>query len=152
MEPMPPSEQQRAPRWVLIRDVGVLQVKLIIDGFRDLLLVPASLVAGIISLVRTENGQPGPEFYRLVGAGKRSEHWINLFGALKNAPAGVIEPEELAEADMDELINRVEIFVIDEYQRGGVTAQAKARLDKALAAMQRHRRRKSREPAPTRED
>ncbi len=46
---------------------------------------------------------------------------------------------------MDELISRVENFVVDEYQRGGVTAQAKARLDKALAAMHRRRRRQQQE-------
>ncbi len=143
MELMPQSEEERTPLWVLIRDIGVLQVKLIIDGFRDLVLVPASLIAGIISVARTENGQPGSEFYRLVSAGKRSERWINLFGALRNAPPEVVAQDQMAEADMDELITRVETFVIDEYQRGGVTAQAKARLDQVLAAMQRRRERRS---------
>ncbi len=138
-------EQQQAPLWVLIRDIGVLQVKLIIDGLRDLILVPASLIAGIVSLVRTEGGKPGPEFYVLVGVGKQSEGWINLFGALRNAPPEVVPPPHFGEADMDELISRVENFVVDEYQRGGVTAQAKARLDKALAAMHRRRRRQQQE-------
>ena len=139
MEPKPHSEEQRAPLWVLIRDVGVLQVKLIIDGLRDLLLVPASLVAGVVSLIRAENGIPGPEFYQLVSVGKQSEQWINLFGALRNAPPDVAPQERFGEADMDDLISRVESFVVDEYQRGGVTAQAKARLDKVLAAVQRRR-------------
>ena len=152
MELMPQGEEERAPLWVLIRDVGVLQVKLIVDGFRDLVLVPASLIAGIVSLARTEDGKPGPEFYKLVNAGKRSERWINLFGALRNAPPDVVEQDQLAAVDMDELISRVETFVIDEYQRGGVTAQAKARLDKALDAMQRRRNRRNEASASTSED
>ena len=50
-----PREQNTADRWSLIRDVAVLQLKLIVDGLRDLVLVPASLVAGIISLVSGED-------------------------------------------------------------------------------------------------
>ena len=123
--------------WTLVRDIGVLQVKLIIDGLRDLLLVPASLVAGIVSLAKTQNGVPGPEFYKLVNIGKQSEQWINLFGAVDNAPPEVAVPMPFGDGDIDELVSRVETFVVDEYRRGGVTAQAKARIDKALAAMQR---------------
>ena len=148
MKLMPQEEEQLAPMWVLIRDVGVLQVKLIIDGLRDLLLVPASLIAGVVSLVRAENGRPGPEFYQLVSVGRQSERWINLFGALRNAPPDVVPQDHFGDANMDEIISRVEHFVVDEYQRGGVTAQAKARLDQALAAMQRRRNRDRQKDEP----
>jgi hypothetical protein len=36
----------------------------------------------------------------------------------------------------------MESFVVDEYQRGGVTAQAKERIEKAIAAMQQRRNKK----------
>ncbi|MDH3803951.1 MAG: hypothetical protein OEU90_00620 [Gammaproteobacteria bacterium] len=139
MEMLPEGENSQPPRWTLIRDVAVLQVKLIVDGARDLILVPASLIAGIVSLAKTKDGKPGNEFYTLVGVGKQSERWINLFGAYKNAPPEVIEENHFGDADMDEIVSRVESFVVDEYKRGGVTAQAKERLDKALDAMQRRR-------------
>jgi hypothetical protein len=133
-----PQEEQSPPAlWTLIRDIGVLQVKLVVDGFRDLVLVPASLVAGIVSLAKTENGKPGTEFYKLVSIGKQSEQWINLFGAADNAPPEVAETMPFGNGDIDEIVSRVETFVVDEYRRGGVTAQAKVRIDKALAAMQR---------------
>lgn len=139
-EPMnfSPQEEQSAPAlWTLVRDIGVLQVKLIIDGLRDLVLVPASLVVGIVSIAKTRNGIPGTEFYKLVSLGKQSEHWINLFGAVDNAPPEVVETMPFGDSDIDEIVSRVETFVVDEYKRGGVTAQAKARIDKALAKMQR---------------
>jgi hypothetical protein len=133
-----PQEEQSPPAlWTLIRDIGVLQVKLVVDGFRDLVLVPASLVAGIVSLAKTKNGKPGTEFYKLVSIGKQSEQWINLFGAADNAPPEVVETMPFGNGDIDEIVSRVETFVVDEYRRGGVTAQAKVRIDKALAAMQR---------------
>jgi hypothetical protein len=146
MEPTQPSAENINPTWALIRDVATLQVKLVVDGLRDLVLVPASLIAGLVSLVRTENGRPGPEFYKLVSVGKQSERWINLFGALGNAPAGVVEEAHFSGADMDEIIGRMETYVIDEYRAGGVTAQAKEQLDKALAAMRRRQERRRKKP------
>ena len=135
----PQRNNSQPPLWTLIRDIAVLQVKRIVDGLRDLILVPASLIAGLISLTRTKDGQPGPEFYTLIGVGKQSEHWINLFGALKNAPPEIVEQNRSGDADMDQIVSRVESFVVDEYKRGGVTAQAKERIEKAMAAMQRRR-------------
>lgn len=141
MNTNPEKETGQPPLWTLMRDIAVLQVKLIVDGTRDLILVPASLIAGIVSIVRTHDGKPGNEFYSLISVGKQSERWINLFGAIKNAPPEVIDEAHFGEADMDEIVSRVESFVVDEYKRGGVTAQAKERIDKAIAAMQRRRNR-----------
>ena len=43
-------EENNAPgRWTLIRDVAVFQVKLVFDGMRDVVLLPISLIAGIVS-------------------------------------------------------------------------------------------------------
>lgn len=135
----PPTGGQSAnePYWTLVRDVAVLQVKLLVDGLRDLVLVPASLVAGIVSLVNGRDGKPGTEFYRLLAIGKRSERWINLFGALQPAPdSSAAEPA----ADIDDLVARVETFVVDEYRRGRLTKQAKDRIDEALAALERRKK------------
>ena len=137
---LPESDNKHPPTWTLIRDIAVLQVKLLVDGLRDLVLVPASLIAGIVSLVKTQDGKPGPQFYTLVGVGRQSERWINLFGAFKNAPPEVVEQNHFGDADIDDIVSRMESFVVDEYKRGGVTTQAKERIDKALDAMQRRRR------------
>ncbi|MDH3350300.1 MAG: hypothetical protein OEM51_02030 [Gammaproteobacteria bacterium] len=139
MNPESESANSHPPLWTLIRDIAVLQVKLIVDGARDLILVPASLIAGVVSLVRTKDGKPGPEFYTLIGVGKQSEHWINLFGALKNAPPQVVEENRFGDGDIDQVVARLESFLVDEYKRGAVTSQAKERIEKAMAAMQRRR-------------
>ena len=139
MEPDPEAAGDHADRWTLIRDLFVFQAKLLVDGLRDLLLVPASLVAGIWSLVGGENGRPGPQFYKLVSLGKESELWIDLFKAYENAPEEVRREHEFTVKNMDELVDTFESFVVDEYERGGVTAQAKERIDNALDAIQRSR-------------
>src|SRR5690606_6143806 len=69
-------------RWPLIRDVLVFQGKLLVGGLRDLVLLPVSLIVGIVSIIGTGKGSPpGREFYDLLHAARRSERWINLFGA-----------------------------------------------------------------------
>jgi hypothetical protein len=139
MESNPPEASEYPDRWTLIRDLAVLQVKLIVDGFRDLVLVPASLIAGIVSLVRGTRDRPGPQFYQLIGVGKQSEVWINLFKAYEHAPPEVKQEHSFGVANMDELVDKFESFVVDEYQRGGVTKQAKDRIDQALNAFQREK-------------
>ncbi len=140
MESMPESKPAGQLRWTLLRDIGVLQLKLIVDGLRDLLLVPASLVAGFISLLTASDGKPGLQFYHLLGWGKQTEVWIDLFGAYKNSPEEIEQPQAFNDQGIDNIVERFEAFVVDEYQRGGVTAQAKDRLDKILDALQRRRR------------
>ncbi len=137
MERNLPDELPSPDRWTLVRDAAVLQVKLIVDGLRDFILVPASLIAAIISLMSGEDGKPGPQFYRLVAYGKRTERWIDLFGAARNSPESAAEYDGANEPNIDAFVSRMESFVVDEYRRGGVTKQAKDHIDKALDAMQR---------------
>jgi len=137
MKTLPETNDNRSDHWSLIRDILVLQAKLLVDGFRDLVLIPASLITGVVSLVRTKDGKPGPEFYTLVEVGQQSERWINLFGAMENAPPDIVQKNHFGDVDMDEIVGRIETFLVDEHKRGGVTAQAKERIDKALHKMQR---------------
>ena len=127
------------PKRTLLRDIAVLQVKLIVDGFRDLVLVPASLVAGLLSFFSSKDGTPGPQFYRLLVLGKQSEVWINLFGALKNSPQPLGDDAVSAGSDIDDLVGKLESYVVDEYRRGGVTAQARKRLADVLRAFRKER-------------
>lgn len=140
MDDTPVTNTDTSARWLLARDIGVLQLKLIVDGLRDLVLVPASLIAGAVSLFSSRDQVPGDQFYQLLALGKQSEHWINLFGALENAPADLKQATPSAKGDIDELVQRLENFVIDEHKRGGITAQAKNRFDKAFNAFQDRRK------------
>ena len=123
----------------LIRDVAVFQFKLVVDGLRDLFLVPVSLIAGLVSLVTGRDGAPGQQFYQVLAAGKQSELWIDLFGALRNAPENVEQPVPFPDAKMDQILDGIEAFVVDEARRGGITAQARARFEKTLRGFQDRR-------------
>lgn len=131
------TETQGPDLWTLIRDAGVLQIKLVADGLRDLVLVPASIVAAIMSLASAHDGVAGPHFYRLLKLGKRSERWIDLFAAHRHMPDEAAAGDAPADTNIDDIVRRMESFVVEEYRRGGVTAQAKNRIDAALTALQR---------------
>jgi hypothetical protein len=126
------KDESSSEQWSLVRDAAVLQVKLVVDGLRDLVLVPTSIVAAILSLLSSKQGHPGPQFDQLMALGKRSERWIDLFGTHGSTRAAGPESEE---ANLDAFVNRMESYVVDEYKRGGLTRQAKERVDKALNAL-----------------
>lgn len=134
-------EHSKPDRWSLIRDIAVFQVKLLVDGLRDLFLVPISLVTGVIGLFKGGD-EIGAEFYGLLRLGRQSEHWINLFGAVSNYEASGSGEDPAKVRDIDEIVARVENFIIDEYRKGGVTAQAKKRLDQAIDSLSRVTRRR----------
>jgi len=132
-------------RWTLIRDIAVLQAKLVVDGFRDIILVPVSLIAGAVSLVKGGE-RPAPHFYDLLSVGKQSEKWINLFGAADHVQRPSPYDDRFAGQDIDSVVRKVEAFVVDEYKKGGLTAQAKEHLDKVLNSVSGNRADKKSSP------
>lgn len=120
----------KTDRWMLIRDVLVFQVKLAVDGFRDLVLMPISLGAAVMDLLGVGR-RPGRQFYDLLSIGRRTEHWINLFGATEHARGLPVAPQP----GIDTLVHRIEGLVVEEYERGGITTSAKEAVDRALDAL-----------------
>jgi len=87
-----------------IRDTFVLQLKLIVDGIRDLLLMPLVIFATILGLLLHKNN-PGRYLYRLLSYGKATEKWIGLFD---EAEKDSMEPLDLKEQSLDDLIMKTQ--------------------------------------------
>ncbi|MCG8466910.1 MAG: hypothetical protein MJB57_01680 [Gemmatimonadetes bacterium] len=117
-------------RWMLIRDAAVFQLKLVVDGLRDMVMVPISLGVAVFDLLGV-GPRAGRQFYDLLGFGRKTEGWINLFGAADHADALTTEPRP----GIDALVHRMERLVIQEYERGGITTSAKKSVDRALDAL-----------------
>jgi len=101
----------RSPRIELARDAAVLQIKLLVDGVRDAILIPVSLVAALIGLLR---GGPDcdREFRRVIKFGRRSERWIDLFGHQRPLAGDPVT------GSMDSILDQVETVVMEQYKRG----------------------------------
>jgi hypothetical protein len=114
-----------SPRIALIRETAILQLKLIADGFRDAVLIPISLLAALIGLLR--GGEDcDREYRRVIKLGRRSERWINLFGHQR--PLGASHPA----GSMDNILNQVEAVVMDQYRKGKSASETKVAVRKAL--------------------
>lgn len=131
-----PEPKSRA---TLIRESLVFQLKLLADGTRDFLLVPVSLVATLIGLLRGGEA-PDREFRRVLELGRQSEQWINLFG--QHEPlraAGQV-------GSMDLLLTRAEQVVREQTRQGAISETASRAIEKALDKA--HREVRDPEPPP----
>ncbi|MEM6818804.1 MAG: hypothetical protein AAF578_08425 [Pseudomonadota bacterium] len=98
----------------LVRDLIVFQFKLFIDGLRDVILIPVSLVAGILSLLKPGR-DAGAEFYEVVTFGKQTERSINLFEAADRMQTSS-DNDQIPE--LDGLVSDVENYMRDQYDKG----------------------------------
>ena len=106
-------------RFPVLRDVIVFQLKLLVDGLRDLLLSPVSIFAALVDLL-VPGDDGGKRFYGVVRFGRRTEQWINLFGmADKHDP-------EAPPAGIDILLAELEGLVRDPARRDEARARAQA--------------------------
>lgn len=110
----------------MVRDAVVFQIKLVVDGIRDFVLIPVSLIATALSLLKP-GGRSGSEFYEVVAFGRRTEKLINLFGVADKL--GREEPE--AERDLDSFVDDVEAYVRREAQ-GERFEAVRERVERAL--------------------
>ncbi len=114
-------------RWTLIRDSAVFQLKLAIDGLRDLVMMPIALAVTVLDLLNV-GPRAGRQFYDLLRVGRKTEHWINLFGATEHAEKLPV----VSQPGIDSLVQSMERLVVREYERGGITTSAKESVDKML--------------------
>ncbi len=126
-----------ARRWALARDVIALQLKLVLEGIRDVVLGPLGLIAGLAGVL-TDPERPARLFRGVLRGGVRFDRWLNLFGALERCDAH--DPEEPAlpvETSADDWLNKIEQAVVDQYERGSLTRSAKDRIDRLIGAAQK---------------
>jgi len=127
-------EPESTRRRELFRDAAIFQLKLMADGFRDLVLVPVSLVAALAGLVRGGD-DPGQGFRQVLDLGRRSEQWINLFG--QHDPPG----NGGDTASLDGLLARAEGLVRQQAREGGISESTRKAVERVIMAAQRGARR-----------
>ncbi|MEM9058466.1 MAG: hypothetical protein AAGD86_13375 [Pseudomonadota bacterium] len=106
----------------------MFQLKLFADGFRDLLLSPVSFIAALTDMV-TGNHGPKSNFYSVLRAGKKTDRWIDLFGAAERLEPGADASE------LDKLLDRFEDEVATSYREGRLSETAKDALQRAADAL-----------------
>lgn len=122
-------KRRRGSHRRLLVDVLIFQVKLAMDGLRDLLLSPLSLLAALLGAV-TDFERPGRYFYSILRIGRRSDRWIGLFTA-EEAPAGVFYQQSSSPDDPPprEPLYALERLIIEEYEQGNLLAATRDRME-----------------------
>ena len=95
---------------VLIRDLSIFLLKLVLDGFKDLVLVKLSILAALADLV-VGGRRRGRFFYGLMNASERFDLWLNVYGSARHAGSN---PDGLfgeSRAGDDTLLGEIEELV-----------------------------------------
>ena len=118
-----PAETQESEisqsRLELIWDVLMFQVKLAMDGFRDILLAPVSIIAAIVGLI-VGGSRPNQFYRRVLRFGRRTEDWINLFGYRNSSGTS------------DEIVRPLQERVFEEANNRPWIKKAGKRLNKSI--------------------
>jgi len=100
----------RRGRGVLLRDLAIFQIKLLLDGLKDVVVSQIALGAAVLDIVF-----PGPEvghrFYGVMALAERFDRWLSLYGDGEDAAT---HPDGLfgaSRAGSSTLLGRIEEWV-----------------------------------------
>lgn len=104
-----------ATRGVTIRDFAIFQIKLAIDGFKDVGVIGLSIVAIVLDILSGKGRRPRL-FYSVLKLSERFDQWLNLHGAAERLDDPDNEDGLFggSEAGSDSLLGKIEQAV-----RGG---------------------------------
>ena len=144
------QKTEEAPNRVeVIRDAIVIQLKLVVDGFRDLILLPFVLLAAAYGILRHDKN-PGRYLYRLMSYGKASERWIGLFDDAEKDQNGEVKFNGLC---LDEMVSRaqqtLESKYLDEEKKEMFLKKFNAALDDLNSRLDPHKKSSKEKPAET---
>jgi len=78
--------EEGTSRWVIVRDLGLFQLKLFLDGVIDVTLAPLSFAVALIEIL-FGGERRGRMFYAVLRFGEKADLWLNLYGASRRADA-----------------------------------------------------------------
>jgi hypothetical protein len=97
------NSELKATRSQLIRDVLLLQVKLLIGAARDLAVVPVTLAAALFDLILSKS-QPPRLFHQVLRLGERSDQWIDVWSAARGKDSPQRGPVDSILASVEEVV------------------------------------------------
>lgn len=107
---MPNTPMTVTSRNATIRDFLIFQVKLALDGFKDLVAFNLSIGAILLDFL-SGRGQRPRLFYSVVRASERFDRWLDLHGAVRrNEGDGVPDPS-VTEVDDDSIVTEIERLI-----------------------------------------
>jgi hypothetical protein len=104
------SDVSRAKR-VVLRDLVIFQVKLALDGLKDLALSPLAIGAAALDII-APGEKVGHRFYGVMRLAEKLDRWLNLFGAAERAESSTDGLLGASRAGSDTMLGRLESIVL----------------------------------------
>lgn len=123
-----PVELDDATRWDLIRKALVFQLKLFMDGVKDLVLAPLVFVALFFDLFKPSR-EPGRNLGRVFRAGLVFEEWLDLYAPARDPDVEAAGMSTPLAGGFDQGLNQVEATLTQLAERGQINEKAKAALE-----------------------
>lgn len=102
MSPDLQVQDKKTRRGKAIRQLIMFQVKLALDGLKDMVLLPASLVLGILSIL-TDRKSPASGLHTTMRWGRKFDDYVGLYSAIDEQPTSQLDGHfERAELSMRE--------------------------------------------------
>jgi hypothetical protein len=121
------DDEMARSRWVLVRDLLIFQVKLVLDGMKDIALSPLSFAAAAFDIL-LPGSRPGHRFYAVMAVGEKFDRWLNLFGAASAARADEDGLFGASRAGSPTMLGGLEAFVRGgDLPRGHESGRARSR-------------------------
>ncbi|MGH7475578.1 MAG: hypothetical protein ACRELD_04760 [Longimicrobiales bacterium] len=114
------------PQSVLIRDLFIFQLKLWLDGLKDLVLAPISIGALVLDIL-AGRGLNGYRLYNVLRAGERFDRWLSLYSAAKAAPASAEGLFGASRAGDATLLGRLEEMTGSDHDEPGPAPESRSR-------------------------
>lgn len=146
------SNSEPSKRKQLLRNIVIFQLKLWVDGFRDLVLLPVSLVAAFVGFMRGGD-EPERELNQAIAYGRQTEEWINLFGQHGTGAQAGTETQSGGKnahslASIDAVFTKVEEALRQSYKSGETSQDTQSEIDEALNAAHEKARKTVEGPIP----
>jgi hypothetical protein len=110
----------------LVWELLVFHAKLAVEAVRDLILSPISIIAVIAGLI-SGGDRPDVYFRKVQRFGRRSDLWINVFGARHRGPSA------------DQIVRPLEESLLAHTRRGGRFERGAEHVNQLLDAVNRKR-------------
>jgi len=117
-----PAFPEYKSRWKLARDLGVFELKLALDGVKDLILAPLALAAVVADMVMPAESR-GIFLRAVIRIGEGFERWLNLYGLKRRDAASTV----LDEGGSDLIVDYLESKTLDLHR--GLKDRKKKRSD-----------------------
>lgn len=136
-EPAPTIPRVSQDRTVIIRDLVIFQLKLLLDGVKDIILSPLSVLAAGLDLIAPTEKR-GKRLYAVLMLGERFDHWLSLYKSMERASSNAEGLFGASRAGANDLLGKLEELVIgrveeedegneDEEEEGDVASHEKDR-------------------------